>query len=104
VHPRTYTRLAQELRERLESPDGGGAAARLVFEVQEAAASILAQLDRHPELKLGVRFLLHGTANALASERMVHGCLGRKATPREEQAVAECAVAIARAATQIDLP
>ena len=55
----------------------------------------------NPELKLGVRFLLLGTAKALASKRIVHGCLGRRVTPREERAIEECAVAIARTAAQI---
>jgi hypothetical protein len=101
VHSRKYSAIGQELRDSLEGLAEGGAADKLIHEVQELAAWNLAQLDRQPELKLGVRFLLLGTAKALASKRIVHGCLGRRVTPREERAIEECAVAIARTAAQI---
>jgi hypothetical protein len=101
VHSKKYSAIGQELRQSHEGLTEGGPADKLIHEISEMAAWNLAQLDRNPELRLGVQFLLLGTAKALASKRIVHGCLGRRVTPREERAIEECAVALARTASQI---
>jgi hypothetical protein len=103
METRKYRTIAEDLREHIDGQECAGGTEKLIREVGDAAAFSLSQLDRHPEFKMGVGFMLQSVANAIASRRVIQKCLGRDVELNEELAFKACAVAIARAASQIKL-